>query len=94
MMVIGGLIRDDRSEETKRVPCIGNVPILGWLFKTYGGSKSKTNLLIFITPHIIRSPEDMAKATAKKKQEADENLKKLEKERKDEVKDTFEMLIK
>jgi general secretion pathway protein D len=93
MMVIGGLIRDDRTEETKRVPCIGNVPILGWLFKTYGGLKSKTNLLIFITPHIIRSPEDAEKATAKKKQEADESLKKLQKERQKEVKDTYDMLI-
>lgn len=94
MMVIGGLIRDDRTEETKRVPCLGNIPLLGWLFKTYGGTKNKTNLLVFITPHIIRSPEDMEKATGKKKQEADENLKKLMKERQNEVKDTFDMLTK
>jgi general secretion pathway protein D len=94
MMVIGGLIRDDRNEETKRVPCVGNMPILGWLFKTYGGTKTKTNLLVFITPHIIRSPEDMEKATAKKKQDAEENLRKLRKERENEVKDTFDMLTK
>jgi len=94
MMVIGGLIRDDRTEETKRVPCLGNIPLLGWLFKTYSGGKNKTNLLVFITPHIIRSPEDMEKATAKKKQDADENLKKLIKERQNEVKDTFDMLTK
>jgi len=93
-MVIGGLIRDDRSDETKKVPCLGNIPVLGWLFKTYGGAASKTNLLVFITPHIIRSSEDMEKATAKKKQEAEENLKKLKKEREKEVKDTYEMLIK
>ncbi len=94
MMVIGGLIRDDRGEETKRVPCLGNIPVLGWLFKTYGGTKTKTNLMIFITPHIIRTPEDMEKATARKKQEAEENLKKLKKERESEVKDTFDMLTK
>jgi type II secretory pathway component GspD/PulD (secretin) len=50
--------------------------------------------LIFITPHIVRSPEDLQKATAKKKQEADENLKKLQKEREKEVGDTYEMLLK
>ena len=94
MMVIGGLIRDDRNEETKRVPCVGNIPILGWLFKTYGGTKTKTNLLVFITPHIIRTAEDMEKATAKKKQDAEDNLKKLRKERENEVKDTFDMLTK
>ena len=94
MVVIGGLIRDDRSDETKKVPCVGNIPFLGWLFKSYSGSKNKTNLLIFITPHIVRSPEDLQKATAKKKQEADENLKKLQKEREKEVGDTYEMLLK
>jgi len=94
MVVIGGLIRDDRFAETKKVPCVGNIPILGWLFKTYAGTKNKTNLLVFITPHIIRSPEDLEKATAKKKQEAEENLKKLKKEREREVPDTLEMLIR
>jgi general secretion pathway protein D len=94
IVVIGGLIRDDRTEITKKVPCIGNIPVLGWLFKTYSGTKAKTNLLVFITPHIIRSPEDMEKATAKRKQEAEENLKKLQKEREKEVKDTYDMLIK
>ncbi len=94
MVVIGGLIRDDRSDETKKVPCIGNIPGLGWLARAYSGTKTKTNLLIFITPHIVRTAEDMEKATAKKKQEAEENLRKLQKEREKEVKDTFEMLVK
>ncbi len=94
MIVIGGLIRDDRSDQTKKVPCVGNIPGVGWLFRNFSGTKSKTNLLIFITPRIVRTAEDMQKATAAEKAKADENLKKLEKERKNEVKDTFEMLVK
>ena len=94
MVVIGGLIRDDRTAITSKVPCVGNIPVLGWMFKNFSGTKDKTNLLVFITPYIIRSPEEMDKATAKKKQEADDNLKKLQKERDSEVKDTFDMLIK
>jgi general secretion pathway protein D len=94
MVVIGGLIRDDHTETTKKVPCVGNIPVLGWMFKTFSGTKDKTNLLVFITPYIIRSPEDMEKTTAKKKQEADENLKKLQKERDSETKDTLKMLTK
>jgi general secretion pathway protein D len=94
MVVIGGLIRDDGSTQTKKVPCVANIPVLGWLFKDYSGSKTKTNLLIFITPHIIRTPEDMEKTTAGQKEKADENLKKLEKERENEVKDTFDLLVK
>ena len=94
MVVIGGLIRNDQLDETKKVPCLGNIPIIGWLFKTSSGSTNKTNLLIFITPHIVRSPEDLEKATAMKKKEADENTKKLKKEREKEVQDTLEMLMK
>lgn len=94
IMVIGGLIRDDRTEETKKVPCIGNIPGLGWLFKSYSGTNTKTNLMIFITPYIIRSADDLAKATLKKKEEADENLRKLKKERETETKDTLDKLIK
>ncbi len=94
MVVIGGLIRDDRTAIIHKVPCVGNIPVLGWMFKTFSGTKDKTNLLVFITPYIIRSPEDMEKATAKKKQDADENLKKLQKERESEVKDTFDMLTR
>jgi general secretion pathway protein D len=94
IVVIGGLIRDDRTEIVKKVPCIANIPVLGWLFKTFSGERDKTNLLIFITPYIIRTPEDLDRATAKKKQDADENLKKLQKERGNEVKDTFDMLTR
>ena len=93
MVVIGGLIRDDRSDQTKKVPCVGNIPGLGWLFKNFAGSQTKVNLMIFITPHIIRTPEDMEKATARKKKEADENLKTLQKDRENEVKDTFDKLM-
>jgi general secretion pathway protein D len=94
IIVIGGLIRDESSETTKKVPCVGNVPVLGWLFKNFAGSKTKTNLLVFISPQIIRSAEDLEKATAKKKKESDENLQKLKKERESEVKDTLEKLVK
>ena len=94
MVVIGGLIQDNRSDLTKKVPCVGNIPGLGWLFRNLSGTRSKTNLLIFITPRIIRTSEDMEKATANQRSKADENLKKLQKEREKEVKDTFDMLIR
>ena len=94
IIVIGGLIRDESSDTTKKVPCVGNVPVLGWLFKNFAGTNTKTNLLIFISPQIIRTAEDLEKATAKKKKESDENLEKLKKERESEVKDTFDKLVK
>ena len=94
IIVIGGLIRDESSDTTKKVPCVGNIPVLGWLFKNFAGSNTKTNLLIFISPQIIRTAEDLEKATAKKKKESDENLQKLKKERESEVQDTLDKLVK
>jgi general secretion pathway protein D len=94
MVIIGGLIQDNRTATTNKVPCLANIPLLGWAFKTFSGTKDKTNLLIFISPNIIRSAEDMEKATAKKKRESDEGLKEMQKERQSETKDTFDMLVK
>jgi general secretion pathway protein D len=94
IIVIGGLIRDESSDTTKKVPCVGNIPILGWMFKSFAGTNTKTNLLIFISPQIVRTAEDLEKATAKKKKESEENLEKLKKEREKEVQDTLEKLVK
>ncbi|MBW2322950.1 MAG: type IV pilus secretin PilQ [Deltaproteobacteria bacterium] len=52
-VVIGGIIIDDRSRVSNRVPWIHNVPILGWLFKSQEVMDSTVELLIFITAHII-----------------------------------------
>jgi general secretion pathway protein D len=73
---------------------VGNIPGMGALFRNLSGTKSKTNLLIFITPRIIRGPEDMEKATARQKSKAEENLKKLQKVRENEVKETLDLLSK
>ncbi len=94
MIVIGGLIQDNRSAQTKKVPCVGNLPGMGWLFRNFSGTLTKTNLMVFITPRIIRTAEDMEKATAQQKSKSEENLKKLQKDRESEVKDTFDMLVK
>jgi general secretion pathway protein D len=50
-----------------KVPCIGNIPLLGWLFKCKSEIREKTNLFVFITPHIIESTVE-AKALYEKKQ--------------------------
>lgn len=56
--VLGGLIKDDERESVTKVPILGDIPILGWLFKSRSVSKEKTNLMVFITPKIIRNQED------------------------------------
>ena len=94
MIIIGGLIKDNRSYQTKKVPCVGNIPGLGALFRNLSDTKNQTNLLIFITPRIVRTAEDLEKATAQQKSKAEESIKKIEKERETEGKDTFDRLIK
>jgi general secretion pathway protein D len=65
-MVIGGLIRDNVVSSTSKVPLLGDIPILGWLFKFKTTHVEKTNLMIFITPYIIKNEGDAAEITNKK----------------------------
>jgi general secretion pathway protein D len=65
-MVIGGLIRDNVTSSTSKVPLLGDIPILGWLFKFKTTKVEKTNLMIFITPYIIKTEADIAELTKKK----------------------------
>lgn len=65
-VVIGGLIDDSTIVDTYQVPCIGDIPFLGWLFKTRGSGREKSNLFVFITPHIIRNQAEAAVIYQKK----------------------------
>lgn len=56
--VLGGLMKDTDSEQVSKVPVLGDIPILGWLFKSKSTNKSKTNLVVFITPKVVRNPSD------------------------------------
>jgi general secretion pathway protein D len=57
-IVIGGLIDDYFNEGVYKVPLLGDIPLLGWLFKYKSRVGEKTNLFVFITPRIIQKPED------------------------------------
>jgi general secretion pathway protein D len=58
-VVIGGLIGNDKSSSVTKVPLLGDIPFLGNLFKYTSTSDSKTELLIFLTPHIVNSPAQL-----------------------------------
>jgi general secretion pathway protein D len=59
-IVIGGLVGDSTQDNTYKVPLLGDIPLLGWLFKTNSTSREKTNLYVFLTPHIVRTQADAA----------------------------------
>jgi len=66
MIVLGGLMRDDNSTTVQRVPCIGAIPILGEPFKFTENTKTKTNLMVFLKPHIIKSNDQIENLTNRK----------------------------
>lgn len=56
--VLGGLMKDSETVQIMKVPILGDIPILGWLFKSRSVKKVKNNLLVFLTPKIIRNAKD------------------------------------
>ena len=59
-VVIGGLISDDTIRRRDTVPYLGDIPVLGNFFRNTGDTTSKINLLIFLTPHIVRDDTEIA----------------------------------
>ena len=57
-VVIGGLIDDSTTTNETKVPVLGDIPILGWLFKNQQYDQEKTNLYVFLTPRVIKSPAE------------------------------------
>jgi general secretion pathway protein D len=70
-IVIGGLIREDENKAQTQVPCLGNMPLLGWAFRQNSEANRKNNLLIFITPHILNTPGDIQTITEHKRLQSD-----------------------
>ena len=70
-VVIGGLIDDTTTDNESEVPGLGDIPLLGWLFKNQSENNSKTNLFIFITPRVIKSPQEAVRIFREKKEEFD-----------------------
>ena len=72
MIVLGGLIQDDISQNRQKIPLLGDIPILGHLFSYRSNIRNKTNLLIFLRPRIIRVSGDMDEPTRRKYEYLDE----------------------
>lgn len=73
--VLGGLMTDQDNETVTKVPILGDIPVLGWLFKSKTVEKSKSNLLVFISPKIIRNQQDSAQVLRSKLDERLEFIK-------------------
>ena len=65
-LVIGGLVRDNLILSEKKLPWLGDIPWLGWLFKSQTRASEKLNLLVFLTPHLVRDQSDMIELNERK----------------------------
>ena len=63
IIVLGGLLEDRLEDSTSAVPLLSDIPLLGNLFKYNNRSHSKTNLMLFLRPHIVRTAQDGARLT-------------------------------
>lgn len=66
VIVLGGLIQDDEQFNEEKVPVLGDVPVVGNLFKAKGKSRTRRNLMVFLRPTIIRNGEDAKPLTQRR----------------------------
>ena len=71
-VVLGGLVRDSESQSVSKVPLLGDIPVLGYLFRSTERTIQKQNLLLMLTPYIIESSADLNKISKRKQEERDE----------------------
>lgn len=67
-VVIGGMIGETTDRGSYKVPVLGDIPVLGWLFRSNTSTHNKTNLFIFLTPHIIENPDEANEVYEEKKE--------------------------
>ncbi|MFI5304110.1 MAG: type II secretion system protein GspD, partial [Nitrospiria bacterium] len=82
-IVIGGLIQDNYTKTENKVPFLGDIPILGWLFRYQTKSLDKDNLMIFLTPHIMKDQEQFTKLENEKIGDMDRFIEKNKMEKKE-----------
>ena len=75
-MVIGGIISDTKRETESKVPLLGDIPVVGWLFRNTSKTGSRTSLYFFVTPHILHDVDfaDLAELSYRAKQDAAQRI--------------------
>jgi general secretion pathway protein D len=93
-IVIGGLIGNTQTEVETKIPVLGDIPLLGVLFRGKRNTERKTNLLIFLTPHVINEPADLEEVYRIKVAQRDEFLKRFYGKSRDQQEKELETLLR
>jgi general secretion pathway protein D len=62
-IIIGGLIRDDSTKDKSGIPVLSKIPLIGWLFGNWSDLETRTELVILLTPRVIRTQTDASVVT-------------------------------
>lgn len=76
-MVIGGLVGTTEGATETKVPVLGDIPVVGALFRSKSSTERKSNLMVFITPHIVDDPDDMVEIQRVKEAQRQEFLRRF-----------------
>jgi general secretion pathway protein D len=68
-VMVGGIVSEAQNKSEGKVPWLGDIPILGWAFKSTGDSSRKVNLVVILTPRIVRNPGDLQRLTVENREE-------------------------
>jgi general secretion pathway protein D len=79
-VVLGGMMQETFANTVRQIPLLGDIPLLGNLFRFKSVSRKKTNLLIMLTPHIIREPGEMLERSQEQQRKMTEEFDRQKKE--------------
>ena len=75
-VVLGGLVQKTNEKSASKIPILGDIPLLGWLFSTHNNSDKRTELVVLLTPYVLTNPEQ-AQREAKRIYDASDSKKTL-----------------
>ncbi|HSL61050.1 MAG TPA: type II secretion system protein GspD, partial [Desulfotignum sp.] len=75
-VVIGGLIDESMTQTQNKTPCLGDLPVLGWAFKTISEGEERTNLYVFLTPRVVRNPLEVRQILEEKQDHINQDFEK------------------
>jgi type II secretory pathway component GspD/PulD (secretin) len=93
-VVLGGLVGTTESRSEKKVPILGDIPVIGELFRSQSVDYRKTNLMIFLTPHIVDDDEDMVEIMKVKEAQRQEFIRRFYGKSRDEQMQAIQELLK
>ena len=70
-IILGGLVRKSNSESSTKIPLLGDIPLIGWLFSSHSKSDDRQELVVLLTPYVLNNPEEAQAETIRRFESSD-----------------------